>query len=87
MLLLYYPLFFYAQDSTVVKKTYTTKILSNNSAPIIDGNLNDKSWDIVEWATDFIESRPDENTPPNYQTKFKILYDKNFIYIAVRCFR
>tara|TARA_R110002050_G_scaffold48356_3_gene112456 strand:+ start:4360 stop:7011 length:2652 start_codon:yes stop_codon:yes gene_type:complete len=77
----------FAQDSInlVPQKTYTTKPLLTNAPPIIDGLLNDTSWDMVAWASDFIEQRPDENTPPNHQTKFKILYDENYLYIGVRC--
>ena len=50
----------------------------------IDGVLDDKSWDAVAWATDFIENDPDENTSPTYQTKFKILYDSKYLYVGIR---
>ncbi len=88
MVLFLVPLFSLAQDSltTVKKRIYTTKPILNLGEPKIDGVLNDKSWDAVEWASDFIESRPDENTPPGQQTKFKILYDQKYLYVAYRCF-
>ena len=78
----------FAQDSTAVvpQRTYTTQPLLNNPPPFIDGLIDDVSWELVEWESDFIESRPDENTPPNHQTKFKILYDENYIYVSFRCF-
>ncbi|WP_394747385.1 DUF5916 domain-containing protein [Spongiimicrobium salis] len=72
--------------NTVPKKVYTTKALNNLKAPDIDGMLDDASWDIVEWTGDYIENQPDENTAPSYQTKFKIVYDKRFLYIGVRCY-
>tara|TARA_R110002051_G_scaffold117009_4_gene190636 strand:+ start:6756 stop:9407 length:2652 start_codon:yes stop_codon:yes gene_type:complete len=77
----------FAQDSTsiVPKKIYTTKPLLNETPPIIDGLLDEASWELVDWGNDFIEQRPDENTPPNFQTKFKILYDTNFLYVGIRC--
>jgi len=77
-----------SQDSirSVEKKIYTTKSLNNLKAPLIDGLLNDSSWDIVDWAVDYIENSPNENTTPSYQTKFKIIYDDKFLYIGVRCF-
>ncbi|SMC36737.1 DUF5916 domain-containing protein [Cellulophaga tyrosinoxydans] len=86
-LVLYHQTIF-AQDSTAVvpQRTYTTQPLLNNPPPIIDGLIDDVSWELVEWESDFIESRPDENTPPNHQTKFKILYDENYIYVSFRCF-
>lgn len=70
----------------IPKKIYTTKALDGQEAPVIDGKLDDPVWEIVDWAGDFIENRPDENTPPSYQTKFKIIYDDRFLYIGVRCY-
>lgn len=74
-----------AQDA-VSKKSYTTKLINPSETPTIDGLHNEKAWEIVDWATDYIENEPDENTAPTEQTKFKILYDQNNLYIAVRCY-
>lgn len=77
---------FYAQDSTAVvsKRTYITNRVVDAKAPVIDGVLDDVGWNNSEWAGDFIELRPDENTPPTYQSKFKIVYDAKFLYVGVR---
>lgn len=77
-----------AQDSTTVvpKRIYTTNSIKGESAPVIDGVLNDVSWGVVEWASDFVENRPDENTVPSERTKFKIVYDDKNLYIAFRCY-
>ena len=76
-----------AQDYTSIeKRKYTTQPIGTKEAPVIDGKLNDAIWDIVEWGNDFIEWRPDENTPPSEQTKFKILYDDKNLYIGVRAY-
>jgi len=77
-----------AQDSTktVPKKIYTTKFLNQTESPEIDGILDDVGWDIVAWESDFVEQRPDENTQPDHQTKFKIIYDQKFLYVAIRAF-
>lgn len=76
-----------AQENSVTeKKVYTTKALDTVAAPIIDGLIDEKSWDIVEWTGDYIENQPDENTPPSEQTKFKIIYDKKFLYFAFKCY-
>ncbi len=74
------------QQTSVPKRIYTTKVVSNDNVPLIDGLLNDASWNLVEWGTDFIENEPDENTPPSYQTKFKIVYDAKYLYVAVLAF-
>lgn len=77
-----------AQDTTTVvpKRSYITKALEDVEPPEIDGFLTDSSWNLVDWTGDFVEQRPDENTPPKYQTKFKIIYDREFLYIGIRCF-
>ncbi len=68
------------------KRVYTTKFLGQEKAPVIDGVLDDVGWSIVPWDGDFIERSPDENTPPEQQTKFKIVYDAKNLYIAARVF-
>ena len=79
--------FFYPQEQvSVSKKIYTTKALVDHESPAIDGHINEKCWEIVDWSTDFVEREPDENTAPSEQTKFKIIYDKKFLYIAFRCY-
>jgi len=76
-----------AQNNNILKKRiYTTNYLGANKAPVIDGKLDDASWNIVEWGSDFIENDPDENTPPTFQTAFKIIYDAKYLYIAIRSF-
>ena len=64
------------------KQYYTVKI-KPEMAPELDGFIQEKIWDTVPWATDFIEVSPDENTAPTEQTKFKILFDKKYLYIAL----
>ncbi|NER18067.1 DUF5916 domain-containing protein [Spongiivirga citrea] len=75
-----------SENKEVPKKIYTTKAVSQESAPTIDGVLDDESWNAVEWGGDFIENQPDENTPPSEQTRFKILYDAKNLYIGVRAY-
>ena len=87
-------LFFWAStyafnpDTTqvVAKKIYVTQAIGEANPPAIDGLLDEQVWDIVEWTGDYVEFQPDENTPPSYQTKFKIVYDAKFLYIGVRCY-
>ncbi|RCS27810.1 hydrolase [Polaribacter sp. WD7] len=72
------------QAVKVPKRIYTTKRLIKT--PVIDGKINEGAWDAVEWSSDFTEKNPDEGTPPAYQTKFKVMYDKKFLYVAIRAF-
>lgn len=79
--------FIFAQDSTQVvpKRIYTTKAFETDKPPVIDGILDDLSWNRVAWENGFTESRPDENTPPSNQTRFKITYDQKYIYVGIHC--
>jgi hypothetical protein len=65
------------------KKVYNTAHV-NPHAPVIDGKLDDAAWDKVQWETDFIQRQPYEGQPPSQQTSFKILYDDNNLYVAIR---
>lgn len=68
----------------VPKRIYKAKRLKK--VPIIDGDVTDEAWNVVEWSSDFTEKDPDEGTPPTYQTMFKIMYDKKFLYVAIRAY-
>ena len=65
----------------IPKRVYTTKKLTKT--PIIDGDITDEAWNVVEWSSDFTEREPDEGTPPTYQTLFKVMYDSKYLYIAI----
>ena len=67
------------------KKSYTTKKIEGSS-PVIDGLMNDEAWDLIEWSDGFKQTEPYENIEPSQQTKFKILYDDNNLYVLVRAY-
>jgi len=78
---------FFAQNEEiekVPKRIYTTNRLVKK--PVIDGKITESAWDVVEWSSDFTEKTPDEGTAPAYQTKFKVMYDQKYLYIAIRAF-
>ncbi|NND16503.1 MAG: carbohydrate binding family 9 domain-containing protein [Eudoraea sp.] len=86
--LLFSSLSISAQDSLQVAppRVYTAMAVGNATPPVIDGLLTDDAWENAAWAGDFIEWLPDENTPPDEQSKFRILYDQKNLYVAIRCF-
>ncbi len=87
-LLFFIPSVFLAQDSIspLVKRSYLTHPIAGSKPIVVDGLLGDEAWMGVEWAGDFLEWQPDENTKPEQQTQFKVTYDKKFLYLAYRCF-
>jgi hypothetical protein len=67
------------------EKIYTTNFLKNERIEI-DGVIDEKSWETVEWEDGFIQREPYEGKKPSQETAFKILYDDNNLYIAIRVF-
>ena len=70
-----------AQES-IPKRIYTTQPLQE--AIVIDGDISDAGWNVGTWSSDFVEKMPNEGTSPTFQTQFKVLYDAQFLYVAIR---
>ncbi|MGJ8745750.1 DUF5916 domain-containing protein [Polaribacter sp.] len=72
-----------AQNKENRKTITTTRI---KKAPKIDGVLNDDVWKNAEICTDFVILRPANGdlVSENYQTKVKVIYDDDAIYIAAQ---
>ena len=67
------------------KRIYTT-LKINGEPPNIDGIIDEAVWDQVEWSGDFLQHEPFAEQPASQRTEFKVLYNNNYIYFAVRCF-
>ncbi|NII28441.1 carbohydrate binding family 9 domain-containing protein [Pseudoflavitalea sp. X16] len=68
---------------TIIRKQYFTQSLSGSIT--LDGIPSEEAWNAVEWGGDFTQWQPNDGKPPSQPTSFKILYDKQFLYIAYRC--
>ena len=66
------------------KRTY--RAVRVEQPPLIDGVLNDETWTVGEWQGDFTQFEPNEGKKPSQPTEFKILYDDNYIYVAIKAF-
>ncbi len=71
-----------AQDKK--KKFYEAH--RTESAPVINGNLDDQAWMLNNWETGLIQHDPYENRSPSQPTEFKICYDDAFLYVAIKAF-
>ena len=67
------------------KRTFTTKRIQGES-PRIDGLVDDAAWEQMEWGNTFTQFQPLNGGQASLQTAFKILYDDNFIYVAIRAY-
>lgn len=75
---------FSQQDTIYPKKVYTTLKVSH--PPEIDGWINDQAWSEVPWEGNFQMHEPYDDRPATEDTKFKVVFDQENIYIAIRAF-
>ena len=53
---------------------------------VIDGNLDEPAWTLVEPATDFVQTNPVQGEPATERTEVRLLYDDDNLYVGVYCF-
>lgn len=70
-----------AYSEEPVKKMY---LAQKCSSPItIDGIPDETAWS-EKWENGFVQREPYENSKPTQETKFQLLYDDEFIYVAIK---
>ena len=50
----------------------------------MDGKLDEKEWESVEWSDAFVDIEGDKQPLPYYKTKVKMLWDDEYLYIAAQ---
>ncbi len=71
-----------AQDPE--KKQYEATHISK--PPTIDGVLDDEAWQSGTWAGGFTQNQPFSGRPETQRTEFKILFDDNNLYVAIKAY-
>ncbi len=66
------------------EKASPIRVAKFESAPVIDGKLDDEIWKQAAVFKDFIQFRPGDNTPPSQPTEVMVGYDARFLYVAFR---
>ncbi|MDR9446959.1 MAG: carbohydrate-binding family 9-like protein [Balneolaceae bacterium] len=61
-------------------KTYITHKISDGLA--IDGKLNEPVWQQAQWTEKFTDIQGDELPTPRFETRAKILWDDEYLYVA-----
>src|SRR5690554_5876409 len=56
------------------------------TAPVIDGVLDDPAWEQAHVITDFHQTRPGDGAPPSELTEVYVVYDDNALYVAARMY-
>jgi hypothetical protein len=67
-----------------VRKQY--KATRTAFAPVINGFLDDDVWQAGEWDGNFTQNEPYSGKPALQKTEFKILFDENNLYVAIKAF-
>ena len=74
--------FLSAQD--LEKKQYVAAHIT--TAPVINGILNDEAWQSGAWADGFIQNQPFNGKPETQRTEFKIVFDDDNLYVAIKAY-
>jgi len=67
------------------KQFKTVKAVATRT-PVIDGKFIDEEWIYGGLATEFIQVEPKEGVPASEKTEAYFLYDKENLYVGVKCF-
>lgn len=70
--------------SRYVHKNSPVRIPKINTAPVIDGLLNDAVWQNAALFGDFLQTNPGDNVAPRHPTEFMMAYDAKHLYMAFR---
>ncbi len=74
-------LFITAQQDSITLKSYATSSIEGGRIQV-DGIIEEGVWDTAPWASEFTVIRPNNGDQPQRQTRFKILYDSENLYLA-----
>jgi hypothetical protein len=68
-----------AQNALASKSLHALRVAE---PPKIDGRLDEPIWITAQPATDFVENSPEPNTPSDFRTEVRIVYDDQAIYVG-----
>lgn len=71
--------------STQLFASSELKAVFTNTPPKIDGLIDDQVWENASVITEFIQRQPNTGEPGSEPTTVYILYDKDYLYIGMRC--
>jgi hypothetical protein len=56
-----------------------------SSPPVIDGRLDDESWQLADASDEFTQKLPFEGAAPSEPTTLRVLYDQHALYVSFDC--
>ena len=68
------------------EKAQPVKLVRFETAPVIDGKLDEAIWKTAVVLKDFYQIQPGDNLIPQNRTEVSLGYDARFLYVAFHCF-
>ncbi len=68
------------------QEEYQIHINRTNEKIVVDGLLNEATWQNSEVASDFWMSFPVDDKKAELKTEVQVTYDDNFLYVAAKCY-
>ncbi|MCH7571662.1 MAG: carbohydrate binding family 9 domain-containing protein [Planctomycetes bacterium] len=69
-----------------VDDAHRARIVRTEQPPVIDGKLDDEVWKTATVIDNLRQVEPVENSEPSEKTIVRILYDRDFLYVAFMCY-
>src|SRR5262245_15136918 len=66
--------------------TKIVHVVRVETAPTIDGKLDEPIWQQADVISDFHQIRPGDGTPPSERTEVYLLYNEHALYIGARLY-
>jgi hypothetical protein len=57
-----------------------------SGAIVVDGQLDERTWELAPTITEFVQREPAEGSPPSHLTTARVAYDASALYVALRAF-
>src|SRR5688500_13459792 len=71
-------------DTTDTQQTKQFRAVRVDTAPVVDGNLDEAVWQQAEVITDFHQIRPGDGSTPSEPTEVRVVYTADALYIGAR---
>ncbi len=75
-----------AQDNNNPEGLKEVRAVRVETAPVLDGNLDDAVWQQAEVIDDFHQIRPGDGTEPSERTEVYMIYTEDALYVGARMY-
>ena len=75
-----------AQEAAPTNIPKSVRAVKVDTAPVVDGLLDEAVWQQAEVITDFHQIRPGNGTPPSEPTEVYLIYTEDALYIGARMY-